>query len=118
MKKGDFLSVAAVLFLCALWFVLTASTGDSLVAEIYSGGEKVREIPISKLNNAETFSFGGCEITAEKNRIYFAESSCKDKLCIKTGELTRAGDVAACVPNRVVVALKSESKNDFDIVTY
>lgn len=36
------------------------------------------------------------------------ESSCPDKLCINTGELTKSGQSAVCLPMRVSVSLVSE----------
>lgn len=43
------------------------------------------------------------EIRGGRARI--VQSPCRRKLCIRAGWLDAAGDVAACVPNRVSVAL-------------
>ena len=36
------------------------------------------------------------------------ESSCPDKLCVNTGELTKSGQSAVCLPMRVSVSLVSD----------
>lgn len=118
MKKGDFLSIAAVCLACALWFFFTFEKSDRLYAEVYFGGEQVKEISLFDLAEPEIFTVGGCVIKAENGAVSFFESDCPDGLCKKTGALKKPGDTAACVPNRVVVCVKGESKNKFDIVTY
>ena len=37
--------------------------------------------------------------------VRFASSDCPDQVCVRTGTLTRAGQIAVCLPNRVVVRL-------------
>ena len=51
------------------------------------------------------------------NRIGFTESDCPDLVCVHTGMLSKAGDVAACVPNKTVISV-SGGEASVDTLTY
>jgi hypothetical protein len=49
--------------------------------------------------------------------IQFEESNCPDKICIKTGKLSKVGETAACLPNEIflkIVPANNRSSNDLD----
>ena len=50
-------------------------------------------------------------------KIAFVNAKCRDGLCEKRGFLFRAGDTAACLPNRTVITVKGENRS-FDGVSY
>ena len=54
------------------------------------------------------------EILEEKLR--FIESDCRDKICIKTGFISKCNDVAICIPNKVALQIKCQ-KSDFDAIS-
>lgn len=48
-----------------------------------------------------------------------AEADCPDKTCRRTGQLTRAGETAICLPGRVVLRLEGQdSGGGIDAETY
>ena len=54
-----------------------------------------------------TSSSGEMVIFLSSEKVYVKESSCPDKICMHTGELSKNGDGAVCLPNRVVVQIVS-----------
>ena len=44
-------------------------------------------------------------------------SPCVNKICVLTGALSRAGDLAACVPNQVLLRLEGSRRSEFDGIT-
>lgn len=49
--------------------------------------------------------------------VRFEESNCPDKICVKTGKLSKVGETAACLPNEIflkIVPAKNRSSNDLD----
>jgi len=58
---------------------------------------------------------GDSEIIIDGNGVAFLESPCRNKLCILAGHKHRIGDVIACVPNRILVAINGAAKR-FDAV--
>lgn len=55
------------------------------------------------------------EITAGRARVL--SSPCTQKICVRSGWLTAAGDAIACVPNRVSIALLGRDPR-FDAVSF
>ncbi|MBD3348861.1 MAG: hypothetical protein GF400_06655 [Candidatus Eisenbacteria bacterium] len=43
-----------------------------------------------------------------------ASSPCPEKLCVRAGDVAEAGDVAVCVPNRVVVRAEGHERGEPD----
>ena len=54
-------------------------------------------------------------IQIEEDCVYFAESDCPDQVCVRSGKLTRAGQIAVCLPNRVIVRLVG-AQSDIDAI--
>jgi hypothetical protein len=47
-------------------------------------------------------------ILVEKGRIRFEEANCPDLVCVRTGWLSRQGDIAVCLPNRTIIKIEGE----------
>ena len=60
---------------------------------------------------------GDSILEVEAGRIRFHASPCRGQQCIHSGWLSRAGDFAACLPNRVSVALVSAGTR-YDAISY
>lgn len=64
-------------------------------------------------------SSSGIHMTIEVGggRIRFRESDCPDKVCVKTGYISVNGQVAACIPAKVLIRIIGEvSEDDPDII--
>lgn len=118
MKKGDYFVIAAVLTFCLLLFIPSFLPSDEKTAEVYVDGEKVKTVLLTSLQTEERFTAAGCEILFEKDGASFIKSDCKDQLCVKCKKLKNPGDSMACVPNKVVLTIKAENENDYDIMAY
>ena len=117
----DFLVIGIVL--CAVVFVLlgmfSGGSDERLEAVVSVGGKVSARIPLSDVDEGYTYEVEGYNheivnlyITDES--VEFSDSPCPDKLCVNTGKLTKAGDSAVCLPQRVSVKLvdSENSKND------
>ena len=115
LKKGDIFIIVTVIIIIFVWFVAPFSGGgENLRLVIYLDGEAVETAELSTLAEGRTFLVGGCEIYADSEGVRFVSSECEDRLCIKRGTMTRAGDTMACVPERVVVSLKGGSSTHIE----
>lgn len=118
LKGGDFvviaLSLAVLLFSI---FQLRGKTGESpyLVVEgpdaqyLYSlSRDRTIEVP---------GDLGNSVIVIEGGTARFESSPCPNKTCVHTGKISRAGEVAACLPNRVIIHVDTRSdESAFDAV--
>ncbi len=46
------------------------------------------------------------EIVYQEGRIRFAAADCPDKVCVRTGWIERAGQIAVCVPGQLIIKLE------------
>lgn len=117
MEKRKFTYREAVLLLAiaavaaaAYLFMQLKPKGSAAVLAL--DGKTVETVPLMQLSEARTYTINGTEITVSRDGARFASSPCPDKLCVKTGMVTRAGDSAVCLPQRVSVRLTGENGAD------
>lgn len=121
MKKGDKFvlgMVVFVFFLCILsigYYFIGGSNNDKLVAEIYRDGQLLHSIDLEKVEKSGEIKIEGFNgdlniVEFEKGKIRFKESNCKDDVCVKTGWLSRKGEMAVCIPHKTYIKISGESK--------
>lgn len=107
--KRDLIVAAAVVLLAAAALVLKPlfSGNATAEAEIYYNTKLVKTVVLRPDLN-ETFAVPGqpeVVLQVTNGRIRFYTSTCPDKICIRAGYLSRPGESAACLPNRVAVKI-------------
>lgn len=108
---GDFLILLAVIALSA--FLISASLAG---AEEASGLEMVvsvngREVLSRPLGNGDQrITVRGYQgeslIEVSGGKVHMVDSACPDKLCVRTGWISRPHESIVCLPNRVVIELR------------
>ena len=51
----------------------------------------------------------------EDGTAYITDANCPDKLCEKTGKISRVNESIVCLPNKVVVTIKGDETEDKEI---
>lgn len=110
LRPGDFVVFGLILvlaFAAAAPFFLNAS--DVVYVEISKDGQLIERHKLEEgyrdTRRIRTESGGENTVEIDGVRVRMLESDCRDQVCVETGWLTRAGQSAVCVPNRVVVRL-------------
>ncbi|NLN45644.1 MAG: NusG domain II-containing protein [Clostridiaceae bacterium] len=121
MKWGD-LVVAAVTVAIALglwaWPALTAGTASpaALSAIVRTAAGKERSLSLDPETEPADIPIesGGYSyiIRVEPGRIRVLEADCPDRVCVVTGWLSRPGQIAACVPGRLLVRVVAVAETD------
>lgn len=111
LKWGDFVIIGVVLVLAAaLAAVLVAGTqGDLLYAEVWQDNALVERIALTDETDRTIDLDGHNVIVLSGKTARMASADCRDQVCVRTGTLTRAGQVAVCLPNRVVLKIVGET---------
>lgn len=125
LRWGDFLmyiliaTVAVVLFLAAPKGI----SGQAQVAVLTEDGKVVFQKPVAELQAAGSFEIEAqgfhYVIAYENGKIRFSEADCPDKVCVRSGWVSRTGQIAACVPGHLILKITGPSTNgpdDIDIV--
>lgn len=59
---------------------------------------------------------GASKISVKDGKASFLSSPCRNKVCVHQGEVGKSGQMAACLPNRVVIRVLG-GDGDYDAVT-
>lgn len=119
LKWGDFVIIAVVLLLAAaLTAVLALGTTDGqLYAEVWQDDVLVERVKLTD-GTDRAIDLDGHNIIVLAGKTARVESAdCHDQVCVRTGTLTRAGQVAVCLPNRVVLKIVGETSEIDAIVS-
>lgn len=111
LKWGDFIIIGAVLLLAAALTALMAqnTAGGRLYAEVWQNDVLVERVALTEETD-RTIDLDGHNVIVLAGKTARVESAdCHDQVCVRTGTLTRAGQVAVCLPNRVVLKLVGET---------
>lgn len=108
LRAGDGVIYAVLVLLCAALFLLPLLSGtkDNLTVQIIADGQTAQTVALSSVQTEEMHTVNGCVIVVTPDSVFVKEADCPDRLCVRTGTISRAGETIACVPNRVVVTLR------------
>ena len=129
MKKGDVILLLLVVFSVlagvilfngsspdslASWSNLRGhDTKDEIIAVVKKDNVIIKKINLSKINTKDYIKISGqysATIAVEHNRICFLDSTCPDKICERTGWLSKPGDLAVCLPSRTIIKIQQKEK--------
>ena len=120
-RPADLILLAAAAAVCLVLLLWQHSAGNAdCTAVIEQDGQELRRISLSALTQEERIDLGGdCHVVllAEPGAISFLSSDCPDQICVRTGKLTKPGQVAVCLPARISVRLEGESEGGADAMT-
>jgi hypothetical protein len=118
-KGGDSVILAVILIVAIANLGMFMHRGDGdTVAMIIKDGRIIKEIKLNELKDPLVIKNEGIYnsvIVAENGRIRFEESDCPDKVCVKTGWISRPGQTSVCLPAGIIIKIVGES-GDTDII--
>ncbi len=109
LKIGDYIIIVLTTGLILLIFTLTYGfNGSERYVEITNVKSSTRYDPdVNRVVEVEG-PIGITRVIIEDGRAWVEDSPCRDKICIKMGTVSRPGEEAVCLPNRVIVQMKGE----------
>ena len=114
-RKGDIAVIAVILAAAAIFAVLGRLGGENPRAVITVDGETLDLSQVKEKIIIRPETVPEVVIAAENGEIWFEQAKCEDKLCVKSGRLSRCGDTAACLPAKTVITITGA---DVDAVVY
>lgn len=113
--KKDLIIIAITLVvgLLGLLIINNADAGKNVVIKV--NGKIVETVSLAE-KGYET-EVNGVVICVNDGKAFVRESSCKDKICVNSGELSKSGEGAVCAPNGVSVEISGENDNLPDAIT-
>lgn len=127
MKKGDKIAFIVISIIILLSFVVvfyykSSLKSDNTIAIIQKDGKILRTINLKDIKKEERIKVSYedekfNDILIEPGKIRFDDSTCPDKLCVKSGWISKPGDIAVCLPYKVIIKIDA-IKNKVDAVSY
>ena len=106
---------ALLIFLVCMILMFINGNKQEKAACIYSYGVLIKEIPLSETGDCEftvNCPDGYNLIMVENCKICVKESDCPDKTCVKTGFTDSSFKPVICMPHRLEIVIKDETKAD------
>lgn len=118
MTRADYLALLfAALLLPYLYANYWGSSGTGDRATVTTR-DNSRQVSLAHDQTLEIAGpLGASRLKIEDGKIRFVASPCRGKQCIHTGWLAQAGDFAACLPNRISVAVLGDEPR-FDSINF
>jgi len=92
------------------------------IAVIVQDGEIIKRIDLNEIDKPLVIAYEGEYpgiIEAENGRIRFLEADGPDKVCVRTGWISRNGQIAVCLPDNIMIKIEGSetpTDNDTDII--
>ena len=121
MKKGDIIVIFTLIVVFCLSFIYISNsfitTGDKYIS-VQVNGEEIKQITFGNEKTVYPIrtSFGLNILEVDNESVRVIEASCPDKLDVKFGKINKVGQAIICMPNRLVIQIKSRKTNDLDVV--
>lgn len=117
IKAGDiFILILAVAGVGATYGALWAPRSVGHTAVITVDHQVVKELPLgTDVELTINGAIGDSRLAVDQGRIRFIDSPCPGRYCIHSGWLSRTGQVAACLPNGIVVEILGEER-EYDAI--
>lgn len=104
MKKGDriiIFLVSAAFLLSAVTLILSGGKGSRVVVK-----QNGNVIYNESINKNKTVTTKTNVIVIKDGKVYMETSSCKNQICVNTGEISKKGESIICLPNQITVEIK------------
>lgn len=114
ITKKDLILLFVVLLagVLGIIFMNSADTGKS--AQIIVDGKTTEIISLDETYEKQV---DGVVVCCEKGEIYIKESDCPDKVCMRSGRISKSGESIICAPNRVAIKIDGKKGNLPDAIT-
>ena len=118
LRPLDWFALCLSIGVCALfaWQVYGAGEGPDFVS--VTGPEGAWVYPLgSDTEISVSGPLGETRVVIQGGAAFVLDSPCRDKLCVSMGRVTRHGGWIACLPNRVILSVKTQ-KDEVDAAAY
>ena len=112
------LGICCLITLASFSLWLFPRSGSELL--IYSGERLIYKLPLTEDRELElTGPLGVTLLEVADRSVRVVSSPCRDKTCMRMGHIEHAGELLACVPNRIVVRIAgpASAETEYDLLS-
>ena len=111
----DILIIVSILGLALGAYLFLRASDEASCAVITADGTELDRIQLYPDGQYDYPQIPGMVFTVRDGAVSVTESGCHDRVCVRTGAVSRRGEAVICVPNRVTVTIEGGG-NDLDVV--
>ncbi len=114
--KRDIILVLSLVIIAAAAFLIinygVKKNGKYVVIKV--DGRVIKTLELDRETSIEVNGYQGGvnEIVIKDGKVSMTDADCHDKLCVKTGKISKKGETIVCLPHRVVVEIKGSQDDD------
>ena len=107
MTRADYILLLIVMCILPLLYArLWTGNGQADFVQIQSGNDEALTVELSHDRILSIHgALGDSIVEISEGRARFSSSPCRGQVCVHTGWLQAAGEIAACLPNRISLTL-------------
>lgn len=124
-KKWDLIIITVLLclsFIPELIFgIMMSKKYNETYAEITLDGQPYKKVFLSahrgenKINIKTAYGYNIIEI--KDSSISIIDADCPDKICIKSGSISKPGELLVCLPHKLMIEIKSnDTEKNIDVI--
>ncbi len=113
ITKKDIIIVLIVLLIGVGGIIILNSRQVGKTATVRVDGELVETV---SLDSDFKKNINGVIVAVEDGEIFVKDSNCPDKVCQRSGKISKSGESIICAPNRVSIEIEGESDDLPDAV--
>ena len=98
------LAVIVLIIGLSVWLIYLKPRGDSLTVTVTAPDYKY----VGLLSDDNTIELEHICVHIQGGKVWVTGADCSDKICERTGEISRAGQSIVCLPNNVVVSISGD----------
>lgn len=99
-KKEGFLLLLLLILAAGLYLGMQlAPAGSTVILE--QDGTELRRVTLNTLREPETVQVGEVFLEFSREGARFVSSPCPDQVCVHAGRISRTGESAVCLPERI-----------------
>ena len=114
ITKKDFILLLVVLIFSVVGIILMNSAEKGKSATVLVDGKSVE---IISLDEDYENQVNGVTICCENGEIYVKNSVCPDKVCVRSGRVSKSGESIICAPSRVAIKIDGKKGSLPDAMT-
>lgn len=117
LTLADKILIAILATLTLFSYSIGSSGKQGTEVKIEVEGKTVGIYPLKKDGvHKISGALGESVVSIKDEKVSFASSPCKNKVCIHQGSIGKSGQMAACLPNKVVARVVG-GNGDYDAIT-
>ena len=119
MKKRDCILILTLLASSVLSMLILRSGPTGGTAYIYKGNTLYGTFDLSEDRIINITNDNGIhnEIEIADGSVFMRDASCPNKLCVRSGRISRNNESICCAPAGILIVVRSDTNGDYDAVT-